>query len=48
MPIFPEMFTEDFPPVQIFHTDVYLLTYSLSIGFYSICGLYSALIVTLI
>jgi len=32
---FPEIFTENFTPVQILQMDVYSLTFSLSIGFYS-------------
>jgi len=36
---FPEIFTENFPPVQIFQIDVYLLTSSLTVGFYSTSGL---------
>ena len=36
---FPEICTENFAPVQTFQMDVYLLTSSLSIGFYSTPGL---------
>jgi len=36
---FPEIFTENFPPVQTFQITVYLLTSSLSVGFYSTPGL---------
>ena len=39
IPIFPEIFIENFPPVQTLQITVYLLTSSLSVGFKSTSGL---------